>query len=59
MVNVRLLKYCLENKADYSPQCTAILEAAYYETGDIRFLNEALRRKQAAFLYWYIAPGQF
>ncbi len=59
MVDIRLLKYCLEHPNDYSPQCSAVLELAYRETGDIRFLNEALRRKQAALLYWYIAPSQF
>lgn len=59
MVDIRMLKYCLENSSDYSPQCTATLEQAYYETGDIRFLMEATRRKQAALLYWYYAPMQF
>ncbi len=50
MVNDKLLKYHLEKKADYSLQLTAILEATYYETSDMGFLNEALRRKQFAFL---------
>lgn len=53
MVNLRLLKYCLENPGDYSPECTAVLEKAYLETGDVRFLNEATRRKMAAFTWWY------
>lgn len=59
MVDLKLLKYCLENPNDYSPQCTAELEKAYWETGDIRFLNEATRRKMAAALWWYIIPSQF
>ena len=59
MVNPYLLKYCLENKNDYSPECTATLEAAYYETGDIEFLNESTRRKMAAALWWQVIPSQF
>lgn len=59
MVNIRLLGYCLQNKSDYSPACTAVLEQAYRETGDVYFLYEVTRRKMAAALYWYVAPGQF
>ena len=56
MVNIKLLEYCLKNSSDYSPGCVAVLEAAYWETGDPRFLQEATRRKLAAASWWYVIP---